>query len=138
MFGKKGMVFTRARDTISFIAGLVLAAFGIIPLLGTFKVIGFKLPAFLLNLPTTVLVWVIAVAGLYIVIDGFIEPPMHIFHWALIVGGIAMAIIGLIPILFTFKVIGFTVPFLGTNLVVYQVLIAVEGLFLAIAGLTMH
>lgn len=138
MFGKKGMVFTRARDTISFIIGLVLAAFGIIPLLFNFNVIGFNLPGVLLNLPISVLVWVIAVVGLYIVIDGFIEPPMHIFHWALIVGGLVLAVIGLIPILFSFGVIPFTVPFLGENLIVYQVLIAVEGLFLAIAGLTMH
>lgn len=135
---KKGMVFTRGRDTISFIVGLILAAFGIIPLLNTLKVLSFNLPGFLLNLPVSVLIWVIAVAGLYIVVDGFIEPPMHMFHWALILGGVILLIIGLIPLLFSFKVIGFTVPFLGENLIVYQVMIGIEGLFLAIAGLTMH
>lgn len=135
---KKGMVFTRGRDTISFIVGLILAAFGIIPLLSNLKVLSFNLPDFLLNLPVSVLVWVIAVAGLYIVVDGFIEPPMHMFHWALILGGVILLVIGLIPLLFSFKVIGFTVPFLGENLIVYQVMIGIEGLFLAIAGLTMH
>jgi len=135
---KKAMVFTRPRDTISFIVGLILAAFGIIPLLNGFGVMSFNLPGFLLNLPVSVLVWIIAVAGVYIVIDGVIEPPMHIFHWALIVGGLILLVVGLIPILYGFGVIPFTVPFLGENLIVYQILIAVEGLFLAIAGLTMH
>ena len=135
---KKGMIFTRGRDTFSFIVGLILAAFGIIPLLNSFKLVAWNLPDFLLNMPVSILVWVIAVAGAYIVIDGFIEPPMHIFHWALILGGFILLVVGLIPILYSFKAIGFTVPFLGENLIVYQVLIGVEGLFLAIAGLTMH
>src|SRR3989344_1939568 len=133
---KKGMVFTRPRDTVSFFIGLVLAAFGIIPLLNSLGVVGWNLPGVLLNLPVSVLIWVIAVAGLYIVIDGFIEPPMHMFHWLLIAGGLVLLVIGLIPILFSFGTIGFTVPFLGENLITYQVLIAIEGLFLAIAGLT--
>ncbi|PIN87348.1 hypothetical protein COV19_00505 [Candidatus Woesearchaeota archaeon CG10_big_fil_rev_8_21_14_0_10_44_13] len=138
MLGKKGMIFTRLRDTISFFIGLVLAAFGIIPLLNSFKVIAWNLPIFMLNLPVSILVWVIALAGAYVFIDGIIEPQMHILHWALIVSGLVLLIVGLIPILYSFKVIGFTVPFLGGNLVVYQVLIVVEGLLLGIAGPTMH
>ncbi|MFO8015995.1 MAG: hypothetical protein R6U32_02740 [Candidatus Woesearchaeota archaeon] len=135
---RKGMVFVRARDTISFFIGLILAAFGLIPLLSSFGVLPFSLPEFLLNLPVSVLVWIVAIAGLYIVIDGFIEPPMHMLHWALILGGIILLIVGLIPILHSFNVIPFTIPFLGENLVVYQVMIGIEGIFLMIAGVSMR
>ncbi|MCX8147570.1 MAG: hypothetical protein N3D84_03825, partial [Candidatus Woesearchaeota archaeon] len=74
---KKAMIFTSPRDTISFVVGLILIAFGLIPLLNKFGAIKWNLPGFLVNLPTSVLVWIVAIAGLYILIDGFIEPPMH-------------------------------------------------------------
>ncbi|MBD3313564.1 hypothetical protein GF345_03915, partial [Candidatus Woesearchaeota archaeon] len=55
MFSKKGMIFTSPRDTISFVVGLILMAFGLIPLLNQFGVIGWNLPGFLVNLPSGVL-----------------------------------------------------------------------------------
>ncbi len=137
MLGKRGMIFTSPRDTISFVVGLILLAFGIIPLLNKFGVIGWNLPGFLVNLGTGVLVWIVAIAGLYILIDGFIEPPMHIFHWLLIIAGLIMMVLGLIPILHTFGVIGFSMPGMD-SMILYWIVISLEGLGLAIAGLTMH
>jgi len=137
MFSKKGMIFTSPRDTISFVVGLILMAFGVIPLLNQFGVIGWNLPGFMVNLGTGVLVWIVAIAGFYILIDGFIEPPMHIFHWLLIITGLILMVIGLLPILHNFGVIGFSIPGMD-NLIVYWVIITLEGLGLAIAGTTMH
>ena len=81
MLNKKGLIFTRPRDTVSFFVGLVLLALGLIPLLSQFGVIGFTLPGFLTGLVGSIFIWIIAVAGAYIVIDGFIEPPLHSLHW---------------------------------------------------------
>lgn len=136
-FNKQGIVFTRPRDTISFFVGVFLAALGLIPLLSYFKIIGFGMPAFLNNIIGAVAIWIIAVAGLYVVIDGFIEPPAHNLHWILIVAGLFLFVIGLIPILFTFKVIPFGIPFLN-NMVVYNAIITLEGILLIIGGLTEH
>jgi hypothetical protein len=138
MLNKKGLVFTRARDTISFFVGLLILALGLIPLLNHFKVIGFGLPGFLTTLIASIFIWIIAVAGLYVVIDGFIEPPMHSLHWILIVLGVTFLIVGLIPILHNFNVIPFTILSVLDNLVVYNIVIAVEGLLLLIGGLTEH
>ncbi|MCX6706958.1 MAG: hypothetical protein NT001_02345, partial [Candidatus Woesearchaeota archaeon] len=118
---KKAMIFTSPRDTISCILGLILLAFGVIPLLSTLKMISWNLPSFLTNLPTGVLIWVVAIAGFYILIDGFIEPPMHIFHWLLIFAGLIMMVIGLIPILHSFGTIGFTIPGMD-SLIIYWVI----------------
>lgn len=134
---KKAMIFTSPRDTISFVLGLILLAFGLIPLLNKMAMIKWNLPGFLINMPTGVLVWVVALAGFYILIDGFIEPPMHIFHWLLIIAGLIMMVIGLIPILHSFGTIGFTIPGMD-SLIIYWVIIGLEGLGLVIAGTTMH
>lgn len=134
---KRGIVFTRPRDTISFVIGLFLFAFGLVPLLVKFGVVGWKLPSFLTNLPFQVAVWIIAIAGLYVVVDGFIEPPAHNLHWILIVAGIVLFSIGLLPILHNFGVIGMSFGFLN-NLIIYQSIITLEGLLLMIGGLTEH
>jgi len=137
MLNKKGLVFTRPRDTVSFFIGLVLLILGLIPLLHYFKVLGFALPEFLSGLVGSIFIWIIAVAGAYIVIDGFIEPPLHSLHWILILIGLVFLIIGLIPILNNFNIIPFTISFLN-NMVVYNLVIAVEGFLLIVGGLTEH
>jgi|GEM_PF-2104378 len=137
MFNKKGFVFTRPRDTISFFIGLILLLLGLIPLLSYFKVISFTLPEFLLGIVGSIFIWIIAVAGAYIVIDGFIVPPLHSLHWILILLGFVFLVIGLIPILHKFNVMPFTINFLE-NMVVYNIVIAVEGFLLIVGGLTEH
>lgn len=131
---KKARIFTAPRDTISFFIGLLLAAFGILPLLFQWGVVKFQIPL-IGNLAVTVLVWIVAVAGLYVLIDGFIEPPAHALHWMLILVGLVLAIIGLIPILNGFGIVPFTLPF---NDMIYRIIITLEGLLLMIGGLTEH
>jgi hypothetical protein len=134
---KKGMVFSAPRDTISFFVGLVIFAYGIVPLLNQFKLLAFNWPGILGQLPFKIAMWIIAVAGIYVLIDGFIEPPQHGLHWALIVIGLVLFVTGLLPILHSFGVIGLSLGFLD-NLILYYIIITVEGLLLLIGGLTEH
>jgi hypothetical protein len=133
-----GIVFTRPRDTISFFVGVLLFAVGLLPLLIRFGVLDWKLPEFMTSLPFSVAIWIIAVAGFYIIIDGFIEPPAHNLHWFLIVAGVVLFVVGLLPILYNFGVLGFNLGSLLSNLIVYQSLITLEGILLMIGGLTEH
>ena len=133
---KQGVVFTRPRDTISFVIGIILALFGILPLLTKWGVIGISLPGFMTNLPIQIAVWIVAVGGAYVAIDGMIEPPAHSLHWILIVVGVILLAFGLIPILHNFGVIGFTLGI--ESLMIYQIIITVEGILLIIGGLTEH
>jgi hypothetical protein len=135
MMDRKGIVFTRPRDTISFFMGVFIAAFGLLPLLTKMGMM--SLPAFMTNIKFEIAIWIIAVAGLYVVIDGFIEPPAHSLHWFLIGAGILLFIIGLLPILSNYKVIGMSFGFLN-NLYIYQAVITIEGVLLMIGGLTEH
>lgn len=135
---KKGMIFTRPRDTISFIVGLILAAYGLIPLLNAIGLLKFTLPAFLMGMPAEILIWIVAVGGAYVVIDGFIEPKMNALHPFLIGVGLMLLAIGLIPILNKFGIMPFSIPFLGVNMIPYQILIAIEGILLVIGGFTEH
>jgi len=137
IMNKQGIVFTRPRDTISFFVGVVLATFGLIPLLVNVGVLGWTLPSFLANLPFEVAIWIIAIFGLYVVVDGFIEPPAHNLHWILIVAGIVLFVVGLLPLLHNYGVIGMSFGFLD-NLILYQGIITLEGILLIVGGLTEH
>jgi len=133
---KKGF-FMSGRDWISFFVGLVLFLVGFIPLLKQFKVLGFGLPIFLNSLMAQIFFWIIAIAGVYIIIDGLIEPAGHSLHIFLMILGFLFIIVGLIPILNKFGVISLNLSFLA-NLVVYNSIITIEGLMLMTAGFTMR
>ena len=90
------------RDWFSVLIGLLVLAVGIIPLLSTWKIIAFTLPAFLDNIIVAIIFWVIALGGLFVVVDGLIEPAGHFYHTALIILGIIFVVAGLIPILIKF------------------------------------
>lgn len=135
---KKGIVFTRPRDTVSFFVGVVLFIFGLVPLLSAVGVLKWSLPGFMTNLPFNVVIWIIAVAALYIVIDGFIEPPAHNLHWFLIIAGIVLFVVGLLPILHNFGIVGLDMGSFLNKLIIYDALITLEGALLIIGGLTEH
>ena len=136
MFNKKGF-FMSFRDWLSFFVGLGIFLVGIVPLLGHFGVLPFGLPAALNTLLGSVAVWIIAIAGVYIIIDGIIEPDRNMLHMLLLGMGALFVIVGLIPILHMFGVIPFTIPFLD-NLIVYNAILTVEGIMLMTAGFTMR
>ena len=134
MLNKKARVFTAPRDTISFVTGLLLVAFGILPLLTKWGFIKFTVP-FIGNLAIEVLIWIAAIGGMYVILDGFIEPPAHSLHWILILVGLILLVVGLVPILHNFGIIGLNIP-LGDT--IYRIIITVEGVLLVIGGLTEH
>ena len=136
MFNKKGF-FMSFRDWLSFGVGALLILVGGIPLLGYFGVLPFTLPAVLNTLIASVAFWIIAIGGLYILIDGIIEPSGHTLHMLLLALGGLFILVGLLPILNSFGVVGFEVPFLQ-NLVVYNAIITLEGILLIVGGLTMR
>ncbi len=133
---KKG-VFMSFRDWFSFFVGLVLFLMGITPLLNKWNIISFSLPEFLSGLIGSIFFWIIAIAGGYIIIDGMIEPAGHAIHKFLILLGLIFIVVGFLPILNSFDVIKLELPFLA-NLVVYNIIITVEGLMLMSAGFTMR
>jgi hypothetical protein len=133
---KKGF-FMSFRDWLSFFVGLILFAIGLIPLLSSFKVIKWGLPGFMTSLIGSIFFWIIAIAGIYIFIDGIIEPKAEFLHLTLLLVGLLFVAVGLIPILHKFGVVGFGIPFLD-NMVVYNIIITIEGLLLMTAGFTMR
>lgn len=137
LFDSKKGFFMSGRDWISFFIGIVLFFIGIIPLLKQFKVLGFGLPSFLNGLMAQIFFWIIAIAGVYIIVDGLIEPAGHSLHIFLMILGLLFVIVGLIPILNRFGVVHLNLSFLA-NLVVYNSIITIEGLMLMTAGFTMR
>jgi hypothetical protein len=133
---KKGF-YMSARDNISLVVGLVLFIVGLLPLLKQFNILPFGLPGFLSGLIGSIFFWIIAIAGIYIIVDGLIEPAGHMIHTVLLIAGFVFVLVGLIPILAQFGVIGFNIPFLK-NLVVYNLILVIEGVMLMAAGLTMR
>jgi hypothetical protein len=130
-----------AKDIISFIAGALLFALGILPLLqsfgigpGWFNVWGF--------LPVTIISWIVAVGALYLVIDSVIEitNSSAIGFISIIVAFICL-LIGILPVLHNFG-IGpefFALGFLGSfTKYLYNVVFMAEGLFLMLAMIFME
>ncbi|MCB9359462.1 hypothetical protein H6503_06015 [Candidatus Woesearchaeota archaeon] len=113
---------------ISLITGLIATFLSGIPLLNSWKLIKWNLP---FALESSVLLWVIAVVGAYLLIDSFLSEDDMIM-W--ISAGIAaiILILAIIQILFTLEILSFGIPFLGITAL--RVLFLVEGLGLIIAG----
>ncbi len=100
------------RKPLSLISGFVFLALGLIPLLNRFGVIGFNLPLS----PVGIFLWIIALAGGIILLWDAIGENMAMMglqqqvRIATLLVGLAMLAIGLIPILYSMKVIGFDIP----------------------------
>ena len=133
---KKGF-FMSLRDWLSFFIGLVLFSIGLIPLLASMKVITWGLPGFMTSLIGSIFFWIIAIGGIYIFIDGIIEPKAEFLHLTLLAVGLVFVAVGLLPILNNAGIVGFSIPFLA-NMVVYNIIIVIEGLMLMTAGFTMR
>jgi hypothetical protein len=130
-----------AKDIMSFVAGLLLFALGILPMLAKFGVgpSWFNVWKFL---PVTVISWIIAVGALYLVIDSVIEitNSSSIGFVSIIVAFVCL-LIGVLPILSSFG-IGpsfFALSFLGgLTTIIFNVVLMLEGLFLMIAMIAME
>ncbi|MCF7861237.1 hypothetical protein K9M79_03240 [Candidatus Woesearchaeota archaeon] len=123
-----------AKNWISFFAGGFVLALGIIPLLNQLKVISFGLPASMIGLVISIAHWLVALGGLYLLYDSFLDWHEDLGRIAFFVA-LFMIGIGIVPILNQFNVIGFSIPFLSN--MVYYILFIIEGLFLMVVGMQM-
>ena len=125
---KKGF----GRKPLSLILGLVFVIIGLIPLLNGFGVIPFGLPIDVRG----VILWVLAIVASVILLldslkmEGFgIGSQLRIVS---IVGGLLLLAVGLIPILHSFGVLGFTIPEVADT--IKNVLFMVFGALLLYGG----
>ena len=112
------------KNWAALLIGLAVLALGLIPLLNQWGVIGFNLPGFLTSLIGTIGLWIIAGIGLYLLITSFLEDDMMRIV-SIIVAGIVL-LLGLIPLLHQFNVIGFGLGFITVTW--YYILFAIEGI----------
>ncbi len=123
-----------AKNWISFFVGAFVLALGLIPILNILNVIKFDIPSNLIGIIISVAHWLIALGGFYLLYDAFLdwhEELGKIAFWVALV----MIAIGIIPILHSFNVLGFTIPFLSE--IVFYVLFMIEGVFLIVVGFQM-
>lgn len=128
------MAIDEPKGYLSAIAGLLLIALGLIPLLSTFGVIGWNLPTFMLGIIGKIVFYIAAGAGLWLIVTGFMEDDT--LRLITIVLGVIILVAALIPLLNSFGVIGFSLGFL--NLTVFQVIFVLEGILLIIAAFAMY
>lgn len=124
--------FDDPKNWSAIIIGFLLMALGILPLLQKYKIIawaGFLTGGWLM----TIAPYLLAAGGIYLLIDSFMEDDsMRIIS---IIVSLLVIAVGVINVLSAFKIIGFSIPFVGPML--YYTLFIVEGLFLVIAAFAM-
>lgn len=113
---------------LSLISGLIIIALGGIPLANSWGWISFNLP---FGLTLNILLWFVAAAGAYLLIDSFLSEDDMVMWTSAIVAVLILAI-AIIQILSNFGIIGFSIPFL--SLMLLRILFVVEGIGLVIAG----
>lgn len=118
------------RHWTSFFVGLVILCFGLFHLIGKKAWLG---PVG--GLTGTILAYILAIGGLYVIIDAFFEFSFHSgIGIATLIIGLLFFGLGIINVLASFGVITFSVP-IAT--MIYNILFVVEGVFLMIACFVM-
>ena len=129
------MALDEPKGWISMIVGIILLAIGLIPLLNGWGVLPFGLPGFLTGLLSGTVVYILAIGALYLIIDAFMEDVGDPIGMTTLIVGILIFALGIITLLNSFGVIGFSIPFL--NEMIYNILFAIEGILLIIAAFVM-
>jgi hypothetical protein len=137
IFSKKGIVdFQDPKKLMSLIIGFILFALGLIPLLNVWNIISWNIPAFLLGFIFSIVNYLIAAIGFWLLIDGFLED--HSLRTLTLIAGILFIAFGLINVLSAFGIISFAIPFLDSyGLYIYKVIFLIEGILLMIASIEM-
>lgn len=114
------------RHWISFFTGLLILLLGLLPLIGKAALLG---P--MNSLPGTILAYILAFGGLFVIVDSFFEFSFHsgVGIATLIIGLLVFAL-GLLMVLGNHGVLSFKIGFLTT--LIYNILFILEGLFLMI------
>lgn len=115
------------RSWCSMILGALLAALGVVPLLNQFGVSSWTLPA----VPEFALTIIFILCGIFLIWDATHEIYSARMFWILSMAfGLPILILGLLPILNQYGIIGFSLPLAGSFLM--HLLTAVAGLVLFI------
>ncbi len=113
------------RSWLSMIFGLLLFAFGGLPILNDFGTIDFVLPP----LPDLIGRIVLVVAGALLLWDAKYEVfNNRSFMWLSIVAGIPILVLGLIPVLYSYDYLSFNLEFIPET--IYNILTGIAGLIL--------
>lgn len=128
------MALDEPNGWFSLLIGFMLTILGVVPLLNSAGIIGFNLPGFILSLPGSLIsLFLIAGAGVYLLIDSFFEDGF--FFGLSLITSFIMIVMGAIPILHNFGIIGFTIPY---GIVIYNILFTIEGFLLIVAAFAMN
>ena len=121
----------QVRDWVSGAVGAAIFLLGLLPMLGYFT--------FLNDLPSTIVIWIIAIGGLYLAVNSLTEiTNSNIVGWWSFGVAIAVLIIGLLPLLHSFGIGPAWFEFNWLNRKAYDVIFIVEGFFLMIATFAME
>ena len=125
-----------AKDWISLFFGLIIAAFGVLPILNRFNIgPGWFTLEFL---PIQIFAYIVAIVGFYLLVESIIEiTNSNAIGWiSFLIAGILMAL-GILVVLSRFNVgpSWFAIP-IGP--LFYQIIFVIEGLFLMIAMFAME
>ena len=125
----------QARDWISGLVGLVIFLLGLFPFLNTFN----RGPVIPFSLPISVMGWMIAVFGFYLIVNSFIEITN-----SNIVGWLSFMMAAFITAIGVFHVLGQVGVFSGffamgfISELAFHIIFMVLGLFLMIATFAME
>ena len=135
--GKKAQGFGglgSSKKTISIFLGLVFLAFGLIPVLYEYKLIGFTIP----TVPQIVL-WVLGVVGGVLLLMDALRESQEMVNKGLMIPtlilGLVLLAFSVVPLLNQFGLISFALPAIGSTIV--YILFAIAGLLLIVGGLAM-
>ena len=121
----------QVRDWISGLIGAIIFLLGLLPLIGKFELLN--------NLPVSLLIWIVAGAGLYLLMNSLIEiTNSNIVGWWSFLIAIAVLVIGLFPLLHSFGIGPPWFEFSWLSRSVYNFIFVIEGFFLMIATFAME
>lgn len=122
-----------AKHWISILIGLLLMALGILPLLSKLGIIGMAFDTWLGKI-AVVFAYIVAGAGLYLIIDSFHEigSMAPTIGWITLITGLLVLALGIIQALHSFGTISWQIPTLPDA--VYYAIFIFEGILLFIAG----
>ena len=119
------------RDWVSGAVGAIILLLGLLPLLGKFE--------FLNNLPGTVVIWIVSLAGFYLIINSIIEiTNSNVVGWVSFGIAFAALVIGFFPALHSLGVGPGWFEFAWIGRAAYNVIFIIEGAFLMIATFAME
>jgi|TARA_B100001971_G_C18055346_1_gene464995 hypothetical protein len=112
-----------ARKNIGLFLGIVILIIGLIGVLSGINILKFQIP-----LTVNVVAWILALGGIYLIIESFTEFGMK-RALALLVAFIVL-VIASIPIMNQLGMITFSMP--GISIFIYHILLTIEAVFLII------